>query len=288
FGGKLRGNISHEWHSRYSNWKVAGGAADLSLAQISDALGFPDRINGLLHAGNFTFRGNLSEPDRATASLWCELTGLTWRDRTAEAIMFGAALYNRKIELQQLYIRQKSNQFTLSGEAALPANSSEWLRPDFRGNISASINQLGEFLALFGGNPADFAGKISIQGSMDTHGRNFGGHLAIEGASLTFFRHDIDSFNAKVNLKPSELEIERFDLARKNDSLSGQGRVDLSPEHNYSGTIDAWTDDLRYYVPSLREAPAQSAGTISAELQATIESSQWDTCGVLRLPKSSP
>src|SRR6266403_4887217 len=181
FGGKLRANISHEWHSRYSNWKIAGGAADLSLAQISGALGFADRVNGLLHAGNFTFRGNLAEPDRATASLWCELTGLTWRDRTAEAIMLGAALYNRKIELQPLYIRQKSNQFTLSGEAALPATSSEWLRPDFRGNISASINQLGEFLALFGANPADFAGKISIQGSMDTHARNFGGNVAIEG-----------------------------------------------------------------------------------------------------------
>src|SRR5215472_14606730 len=74
FGGKLRGNISHEWHSQYSNWKIAGGVADLSLAQISDALGFADRVNGLLHAGNFTFRGNLAEPDRATASLWCELT----------------------------------------------------------------------------------------------------------------------------------------------------------------------------------------------------------------------
>ena len=145
FGGKLRANISHEWHSSHSNWKIAGGAADLSLAQISDALGFADRVNGLLHASNFTFRGNLAEPDRATASLWGELTGLTWRERTAEALMLGAALYNRKIELQQLYIRQKSNQFTLNGEAALPATSSEWLRPDFRGNISASINQLGEF-----------------------------------------------------------------------------------------------------------------------------------------------
>jgi hypothetical protein len=288
FGGKLRGNISHEWHSRYSNWKIAGGTADLSLAQISDALGFADRVNGLLHAGNFTFRGNLAEPDRATASLWSELTGLTWRERTAEAIMLGAALYNRKIELQQLYIRQKSNQFTLSGEAALPANSSEWLRPDFRGTISASINQLGEFLALFGANPADFAGKISIQGSMDTHGRNFGGHLAIEGASLTFFKHDIDSFNAKVNLKPSELEIEGFDVARKNDSLSGQGKVDLSPEHNYSGTLGAWTQDLRGYVSSVRESSGQNAGPIPVELQATIQSSQWDACGVIQLPKSSP
>src|SRR5437868_8662673 len=216
FGGKLRANISHEWHSRYSNWKIAGGAADLSLAQISDALGFTDRVNGLLHAGNFTFRGNLAEPDRATASLWCELTALTWRDRTAEAIMLGAALYNRKMELQQLYIGQKTNQFTLSGEAALPAKSSEWLRPDFRGNISASINQLGEFLALFGANPADFDGKISIQGSMDTHGRNFGGHLAIEGASVTLFAHEIDTLTASISLQPNELEIERLDLTSKN------------------------------------------------------------------------
>ena len=288
FGGKLRANISHEWHSSHSNWKIAGGAADLSLAQISNALGFADRVNGLLHASNFTFRGNLAEPDRATASLWGELTGLTWRERTAEALMLGAALYNRKIELQQLYIRQKSNQFTLNGEAALPATSSEWLRPDFRGNISASINQLGEFLALFGANPADFAGKISIQGSMDTHARNFGGNLAIEGASLTFFKHDIDSFSAKVSLKPSELEIERFDLTRKNDSLSGEGKIDLSPEHKYSGKLDAWADDVRDYVPSLTSSLRQNAKPIPVELQAIIDSSQWDTRGVVHVPKSSP
>src|SRR5215470_3689180 len=288
FGGKLRANISHEWHSPHSNWKIAGGANDLSLGQISDALGFAGRVNGLLHSSNFTFRGNLAEPDRTTASLWGELTGLTWRERTAEAIMLGAALYNRKIELQQLYIRQKSNQFTLSGEAALPNSSSEWLRPDFRGNISASINQLGEFLALFGANPADFAGKISIQGSMDTHARNFGGNLAIEGASLTFFKHDIDSFSARVSLKPSELEIERFDLARKKDSLSGEGKIDLSPERKYSGKLEAWADDLRDYVPALAGSPRQNAKPIPLEFQATVDSSQWDTRGVIHLPKSSP
>jgi hypothetical protein len=288
FGGKLRGNISHEWHSRYSNWKIAGGAADLSLAQISDALGFADRVNGLLHAGNFTFRGNLAEPDRATASLWCELTGLTWRDRTAEAIMLGAALYNRKIELQQLYIRQKSNQFTLSGEAALPGNSSEWLRPDFRGNISASISQLGEFLALFGANPADFDGKISMQGSMDTHGRNFGGHLVIEGASLTLFAHEIDSLSARVSLKPSQLEIEQLDLTRKNDSLSGQGSIDLSPEHKYSGKLNAYADDVRDYFANIRGPLGQKAAPVPVEFEAAIDSSQWDTHGWVHLPKSSP
>ncbi len=288
FGGKLRGNISHEWHSQSFNWKIAGGAGDLSLAQISDALGFADRVGGLLRAGNFTFRGNLAQPDRATASLWCELTDLTWRERTAEAIMLGAALYNRKIELQQLYIRQKSNQFTLSGEAALPASSSEWLQPDFRGNVSASINQLGDFLALFGANPTDFAGKISIEGSMDTRGRKFGGHLGIQGASLTFFNNAIDTLAAKLNLKASELEIEELDMTRKNDSLSGQGNIDLSPKHDYSGTLNARTDDLRDYFTNLRGSTEQKSRAIPAEVQATISSSQWDMHGMIHLPKSSP
>ena len=94
--------------------------------------------------------------------------------------------------------------------------------------------------------------------------------------------------NAKVNLKPSELEIERFDLARKNDSLSGEGKIDVSPEHNYSGTLDAWTDDLRDYISTLRGSPGQNAGPIPAELQATINSSKWETRGVIHLPKSSP
>src|SRR5437667_2019422 len=126
FGGKIRGDISHEWRSPHSSWKIAGGASDISLAQTSDAFGFTDRVNGALRACNFTFLGTLGEPERVTASLWAEVTGLTWRNRTAEAIMLGAALYSRKIQLQQLYIKQKTNQLTLSGEAELPANSSGW------------------------------------------------------------------------------------------------------------------------------------------------------------------
>jgi hypothetical protein len=288
FGGKIRGNISHEWRSQHSNWKVAGGASDISLAQTSDAFGFADRVDGLVHAANFTFRGNLAEPDRATASLWIELTGLTWHDRTTEAIMLGAAVYNRKIELQQLYIRQKSNQFTLSGEAAFPANSSGWLSPDFRGNISASINQLGEFVALFGANPDDFAGKITIQGAMDTRDRKFGGHLTLEGSSLTFFKAAIDSLAAKLNLKATELEVEQFEIKRKNDSLSGQGKIDMSGEHNYSGTLDARTNNLLDYLFSFRGSGGKSANPIPVDVQATINSSNWDARGVIRVPDSNP
>jgi hypothetical protein len=285
FGGKIRGNISHEWRSQHSNWKIAGGANDISLAQTSDAFGFGDRVDGLLHAANFTFRGNLAEPDRVTASLWGELSGLTWRNRTAEAIMLGAAVYNRKIELQQLYIRQRSNQFTLSGEAAFPANSSGWLPPDFRGNISASISQLGDFVALFGANPD---GKVTIEGAMDTRDRKFGGHLAVEGASLTFFKTAVESLSAKVNLKATELEVEQFEIKRKNDSLSGQGKIDISRQHNYSGTLDARADNLSDYFSGFGPSAGKKANPIPLDVQATIDSSNWDACGTIHTPDSSP
>ncbi len=288
FGGKIRGNISHEWHSQHSNWKIAGGASDISLAQTSDVFGFADRIDGLLHAANFTFRGNLAEPDRVTALLWTELTRPTWHNRTAEAIMLGAAVYNRKMELQQLYIRQKSNQFTLSGEAAFPANASGWLSPDFRGNISASINQLGDFVALFGANPDDFAGEIAIEGAMDTRDRKFGGHLAVEGASLTFFKTAIDTLSAKLNLKATELEVEQLEVKRKNDLLSGQGKIDLSSEHNYSGTLEARADNLLDYFSRFRGSGGKTVDRVPVDVQATINSSNWDARGVMRVTNSSP
>ncbi len=287
FGGKIRGTISHEWRSQHSNWKIAGGATDISLEQTSEAFGFADRVSGLLHAGNFTFRGNLAEPDRVTASLWSELTGLTWRNRTAEAMMVGAALYNRQIQLQQLYIKQQTNQFTLSGEAAFPSNASGWLSPDFRGNISASIDQLGDFAALFGANAGDFAGKITIDGAMDTRDRKFGGHLMVEGASLTFFKTAIDNLSAKLNLKPDQLEIEQLAMTRKNDSLSGQGKIDLSQAHNYSGTLEARLNDLIDYL-SVPRGANEKANPIPADVQATIDSSKWDVRGVIHMPNSSP
>ena len=287
FGGKIRGNISHEWRSEHFNWKIAGGASDISLTQTSDAFGFADRVDGLLHAANFTFRGNLAQPDHVTASLWGELTGLTWRNRTAEAIMLGAAVYSRKIQLQQLYIRQRNNQFTLSGEAAFPANASGWLTPDFRGDISASINQLGDFVALFGASPEDFAGKITIEGAMDTRDRKFGGHLEVEGASLTFFKTGIDSLAAKLNLRGTELEVDQLEIKRKNDSLSGRGKIDISREHDYSGTLDARVDNLADYFSAFHGSAGKSASPIPVDVQATVTASNWDARGVTRLPDSS-
>src|SRR5438876_307445 len=169
FGGKIRGNIAHEWHSPRYNWKVAGAATDISLTQTSEAVGLTDRFGGLIRASNFTFRGNLAHPADVTASLWTEVTGLTWRNRTAEAIMLGASIYKRK-----------------------------------------------------------------------------------------------------------------------NDSLTAEGKIEMSGEHNYSGTLDARADNLLDYLSSFRGSTGKSESPIPVDVQTTITSSKWDARGVIRVPDASP
>ena len=287
FGGKLRASTSHEWRSPHFNWKIAGSATDVSLAQTSEALGFTDRVDGLLHACNFSFRGNPGEPARATASLWTELTGLTWRDRTAEAIMLGAALYNRQIQLQQLYIKQKTNQLTLSGEASFPSNSSNWLSPDFRGDISASINHLGDFASLFGADPGAFAGEIAIEGAMNARDRKIGGNITASGTSLRFFKASVDALNAKLNLKATELELEQFEINRKSDFVRAQGKIDLSHDHSYSGMLNATIGNLAEYLSLFRGVDENDIKPAPADIQLRIDSSNWDARGTINLPDSS-
>ena len=287
FGGKIRATITDEWREAHPTWNVVASVNDISLTQTSDALGFTFRIDGLVHAGKFTFHGDPRDPTHVTAWLWTELTDLKWRQRAAEIIMLGASLYNRQIEIQQLYVKQSKNQLTLSGQAALPAKSSDWLSPEFRGDVSASINELGDFAALFGANPGDFAGGIAIEGTVNTRDRKLGGHINFNGSSLTLFKTAIDSLNAKLNLKASELEIEQLELKRDNDSLSAQGRIDMSHEHHYWGSLTATVGNLADYFSILRR-PTENTVRTAANIQAKIEADRWDAHGSINLAGSSP
>jgi hypothetical protein len=248
FGGKIRADISNEWHSQHPSWNVVGSASDISLAQTSEAIGFADRADGLLRACKFTFRGDPRDPTSATASVWAELTELKWRERAAETIMLGAALYNRQIQLQQLYLKQRENELTLSGEGAFVTNQSGWLNPVFRGDISAWISNLGEFAGLFGAKPDDFAGEIAIEGTMNARDRKIGGHLTASGKNLSIFKSPIDSFATKLNLTATELEIEQMELHHRNDFARATGKIDVAHEHEYSGTAQFTAANMADYV----------------------------------------
>src|ERR1700730_2648136 len=287
FGGKLRSSTIHEWRGQQSNWNIAASATEISPAHTSEAFGFTNRIGGLLHAGKFTFRGDVRELSQATASIWLELTDSSWAGRTSNVIMLGAALYNRQIQLQQFYVKQRDNQLTLSGEGALPSNSSDWLSPDFRGDISGSIRDLGNFAGLFGAEPGDFGGAIDVVGTMNARERKIPGHLEDHGAAPTLFKTTIDTLDAKGNLKGMELEVEHLELKRKRDSLKLQGKIDTAHEHNYSGALSIAVQNLGDYSSILHPGTAKPK-PVPAEVEATIDSTRWNAHGRIILPGSSP
>ncbi len=267
FSGKIRANVSNEWRAGHSIWNVAGSATDISLKRTSESLGFTDQVNGILHACKFTFRGDPQDPASATASLWTELTQLSWRRRSADVIMLGAALYNRQIQLQQFYVKQGDNQLTLNGEAGFAAKTFDWFNPDFRGTISASISNLGAFASLFGANAGDFAGEIAVEGTMNAADRKIGGHINAAGKSLTVLKTPVDTFAAKLNLTATAFEIEQLELQRRDDFLRGQGHIDLARNHPYSGNATLAADKIADYLPLLPEAWQKNitAGAIKAE-----------------------
>lgn len=247
FGGKVRVTLSNLEHDSHRAWNVAATVSELSIAQLSDSLNLTDRASGILRTCKITFRGDSNEPADASAAIWAEIEGMTWRDRTADAIMIGASLYNREVQVQQIYVKQRQNQLTLSGESALPLQSQDWLNPDFRGDISASIGNLGEFARLFGASASSFAGEMSIDGNVTARDRILDGRLLIFGTGLRLFGVSPASLQAKLNLQDSRLELEQFEINRSADFVRAHGEVEMRGQHAYSASLAASVSRLADY-----------------------------------------
>ena len=286
FGGKLRGSMADEWRSPHPNWNLAGSANDISLLQTAEAFGFTDKVGGVVHAGKFTFRGDPNDALAGTASLWMELAKPAWRDRAADVIMLGLSLYGRQVELQQLYIKQKNNELTLNGQSSFPTTAAGWLRPDFRGTVSAAIDDLGEFASLLGARPEHFAGRVEVNGTLNARERNVGGNLVANGSGLTMFQSSIDQFHCELGLSPDDIRIAQLELKRGNDMLRAQGNIETSPDHPYSGTIDAVIADLANYSNLVNTI--LPATPVTGRLHADISGGVWEAQATIDPPQSRP
>src|SRR5437588_4686782 len=223
---------------------------------------------------------------RGTASVWTEMNGLTWHNRAADVIMLGAIFYNRQIQLQQLYIKQRKNGLTMSGQGAIPSKSTDWLNPDFRGQILGKITDLGQFAELFGAGPRDFAGAIAIEGTVNARERKLGGFLTASGNSLSLFNRQIDRLTAKINLNADTIELEEFEVARQKDFIRAQGKIDIAHESDYSGSIEAKVGDASEYF--LLGRAGSTGVAIPVQFNTKISSGLWDTRAAFTFPRSSP
>src|SRR5204863_2007737 len=261
-GGKMRANIATERPGKTRHWEAAGTASGISLPQLAGALGLTEPVQGMVRGSKFTFRGDPRDFLNATASIWMELTGFSWRERKADLIMLGANFYGHTVQLQQLFIKQRRNELTLSGETAI---GTEWLNPDFRGDISASINDLGQFAELFGATPKTFAGKVAARGRMHAHERTVDGELALTGDALKVFRLPVDSLTARIGLEAGRVHVDQLELKRGEDFLRAQGKIDLAQKKTFTVAAESWCRELGDYPLEL-----PMVGTLSGALAAKL------------------
>jgi hypothetical protein len=231
-------------------------------------------VGGLLHACKFSFRGNLLDPTRATGWLWTELTAPAWRERAADVVMLGATLSNRQVEIEQLYVKQGKNELTLHGEASFPTNRFEWLNSNFRGDISASIVNVGDFARLFGANRGDFAGAIAIEGTVNARERKIGGHFSASGSGLTLFKRPVDLLKGKINLKGAQVELEELELTHARDFLRAQGKIDIWHGYDSRGTLALSIRTISDYASNGLLASSLTAQLVFDGRLASIESLQ--------------
>jgi hypothetical protein len=269
FGGHIRTNVTTERNEKARIWDVAGTASAISLERLATALGVTEPVRGSLRASKFTFRGDPRDVVHATASVWTELVDFSWRERKADAIMLGANFYSRTMQLQQLYIKQRRNELTLSGETTI---GSDWLNPDFRGDIVASLKDLGQFAELFGASPAAFAGAVAVRGRVHTRERNVDGELAITGDDLTVFYNPVDSLTARLGLDAKRLRLDELELKHNDDVLHANGAIDFARNQAFEVSAELSCQELGDYdlkLPLLGSPAGACKGKVESKGDAT-------------------
>lgn len=253
FGGTLRASFQGRAGEKFAI-DLAGTAANISLAQISQAVGFLEPITGSVRASKFTFRGHPGEFLDATASIWIELADFGWRARRADNVMLGATYYARRLEVDQLYVQQRQNELTINGELLWPSNKISWSQLPFRGQLNASIPDLNAFAQFFGATTGDFGGELFAEGALDLLDPAAHGRLALRGQEVSFRGVLLDSLGASIQLSGSEATLENLEARHGDDFVRGHGVLDFASPHHYSARLTGAVGDLGVYRPLLPAA----------------------------------
>ena len=250
FGGTLRASFQGRTGEKFTI-DVAGSAANISLGQFSRAIGFLEPATGAVRASKFTFRGNPGEFLDATASVWIELADFAWRDRRAENVMLGATYYDRRLEVDQLYVRQRHNELTANGELLWPKKADGWTRPPFRCQLNASIPDLNAFAQFFGATTGDLSGALFAEGEIDSLAPEAHGRLGLRGKEVKYRGVALDSLGAAFHLKGTEATVESLEVRHAHDFMRGQGSFDLATGHRFAARLTGAIDDLSAYAALL-------------------------------------
>jgi TamB, inner membrane protein subunit of TAM complex len=274
FGGSLRADVSFGSEKGLVDSAVWG--SQVNVAPLAALLGFRGKAEGVIREAKFTFRGTPGRAIDGQASLRLAADGFRWNRRGWESLEVGASMIHRRLAVSDFELKQKENVLTCSGEFSL---NEGWLgiaKASFVLNTSASIKDLGALAGLFGPPFDEMNGRMSISGSIYGQAGKLGGFMSLEASEMGFRKQPVDSGHVELTFSNTEAHVTRCEFWSGDDFLRARGTVEISAPHNYSGEIQARTQDIARYrdflpnikAPNIRAGAAQirwqGDGTVSA------------------------
>ncbi|MGB9274649.1 MAG: translocation/assembly module TamB domain-containing protein [Terrimicrobiaceae bacterium] len=244
YGGSLRADASFGSANTVDSAILA---SQLEVAALAAFLGFQGKAEGVIREAKFTFRG---DPDRALdgqASLRIAADNFRWNMRGWESLRIGASMIHRRLAVSDFELKQRENIVSGSGEFSLDDVWPEIPESPFLFNVSASIKDLAALAGLLGPPFDEMSGRMSLSGSLNGQGGKLGGFVSLEASQMGFRKRPFDSGRMDITFSNTEAQINRCEFWSGEDFLRATGSVEMRIPHNYSGEIQARTQDISRY-----------------------------------------
>lgn len=279
-GGTLRGQASADFSGPRNFFDVAGSLQSVAVEPVARLLGGGGPFAGSFDRGQFSFRGDPGDPLAATSSLRVEAREFQWKERRFESLVASATLVNRRLQVQQLELRQSRNLLRLSGESALPqvneppvlggfiGQAMAFLQAGFTCTFDARLEDLKALGQLADPNFSDLSGRMSVNGLVNGRAEGLDGYLNIEGSALQSRGMPVDSLKATVVLKGEEVQLTDLQATSgKSDYFTGKGTWQPLGAGRYNAELKAQIADLGRYATAYVGAlvPGPLAGALRLE-----------------------
>ena len=267
FGGELRVVAQVGAPSSEVPLEASGTFAKLGVAPLAAFLNFTEAAGGTLVAGKFSFRGQPTAPERATASLRMEARNFQWESRQWDELVVGATLLDRRIQVPEFSLKQGQNQLLLNGDMQWPGAEAPWWKADFGVNLTARVENLTELSALLLPEFKYAAGGLTVDGAVRSQGGVLGGALIVSGAHITWRNAPVEELHAAVKLQGSEVQVLNVEVAQGPDWVRGKGTIQVGQTWSYQGELHGNVRDLGKYAALLQPpvGPEPYAGGVELD-----------------------
>jgi hypothetical protein len=273
YGGSLRADASFATGNTVDS---AVWGSQLDVAPLAAFFGLQGQAEGIIREAKLTFRGNSDRALDGQASLRIAADNFRWYKRGWESLKVGASMIHRRVAISDFELKQKENIVTGSGEFSLDDGWLEIPKSPFSLNVSAAIEDLAALAGLLGPPFDEMSGRMSLNGSINGQGGKLGGFMSLEASTMGFRKRPFDSGRMEITFSNTEIQINRCEFWSDQDFLLATGTIEMKAPHNFSGELQARTQDISRYrnfyhaksLSNLRAGAAQvrwqGDGTVSA------------------------